>query len=238
MAELRNGLWMKVRLDEMIGRHIFIRGWHQPYVLRPLLQALEPGMTLFDIGAHYGMYTLYGAQGVGPCGVVHSFEPGPHQWRLLSENVRLNGLDDRVRLNRLALSDGEAPLGYREDRTGNLGASHVSRAAMGVTVPAISLDAYCDGAEIDRIDVMKIDVEGYELPVLEGARGLMGRSSPATILYECEDAMCRRFGYRASEMHAFLLAHGYRIWSARSGREVDTCTVRSRENDFIARRNF
>lgn len=236
---LRNGCRMLVNLQEHVGFHIYIRGHYQPHVLKHLQRFLKPGMTMFDIGAHFGLFTLVAARIVRPTGRVHAFEPGPSQWRYLTYNIAANKFEDRVQANHVALGDHEGSIGYVPGEVGNIGASHVTEEGAGTaTVPLITLDDYCRRNKVDRIDAIKIDVEGYELRVLQGFKETLSVLKPALIAYECVEKMCRRYGCTAADVHNVFLDLGYRVHKARVGSKVTRHTAHraNRQKDFVARR--
>lgn len=156
----------------------FWTGAHEPEVLGVLASLLRPGSVYWDVGAHIGLHALFASRCVGPAGHVHAFEPSPSTAIRLRHGVALNHANN-VTVHELALSDqaGDAVL-YDADAS-----------AMRTLVPAVShttgQPVQCETA--DRMaetlgcpDVIKIDAEGAEQMVLDGARQLLRRS--ATIL--------------------------------------------------------
>lgn len=191
---------------------------------------LRPGMVFIDVGAHVGKYTLLAARAVGSAGEVHAFEPNPAVFGLLQKNVRLNRLGN-VFTNRCAVSDveGERDFEVRKELTicslrPTVGSSTPEGFPGGlskiVRVPCISLDAYCS-SRFRKPDLVKIDVEGAELPVLRGAQQLLAlpmQSAPVWV-FEYAPANYARFGYGPDELIAFLETHGYAVWRCqKSGR--------------------
>ena len=161
------------------------------------LARLRPGMTVFDVGAHIGLYTLLFARQVGPGGRVHAFEPEPRNREQLLVNLAINRCDN-VTVNPLAVFSKTQPVTLNiYSATGN--ALHTLRQApinnhlepgrtlmpeRQATVQATSLDDYCREHGIENIDYLKIDVEGAELDVLHGARGLLQREAVSLIQFE------------------------------------------------------
>ena len=88
---------------------IYFWGDYEPYHTKIFKRIVRPGDVVFDIGANFGWFTTLFARWVGPSGRVHGFEPVPFIHELAAETVKLNGMESRVQLNRLALgrSDGE-----------------------------------------------------------------------------------------------------------------------------------
>ena len=148
---------------------------------RLLKTILKPGMTVVDVGANIGIYTRFFAREVGITGRVHAFEPALQNFSRLEDAVRGLGnvvtnhaaVGERSATTTLFLSD-QLNVDHRTFDTGD------GRA--GVSVKQVALDDYFPAAS--RIDVMKVDVQGFELQVLQGARRLMTENARLTILME------------------------------------------------------
>ncbi len=142
--------------------------------------------VIFDIGANMGLYSLL-AKTVNPSARVHAFEPAASVAKHMKRNCALNAFD--VQVNTLALSNREGEATFYEAATGNdLGASLEPRGALGwaelreVKVPVTTLRHYVESNGIERIDLMKIDVERHEIPVLEGMGELLGKMRPTIVI--------------------------------------------------------
>ena len=208
-----------------VGAQLFYEGLSEPDVEEFCLRFLDPGMVFFDIGAHIGKYTLLCARAVGPRGQVHAFEPNPDLSRLLQLNLDGNGIDN-AHANRCAVSDedgaGEfelcvestiSSLVRQENRRSPRRESRI------VTVPTVRLDTYCAQRGL-RPHLVKVDVEGAELLVFQGATDLLclpAGQSPVWV-FEHAPPNYARFGYAPARLFDFLRRHGYRLWSSREGR--------------------
>jgi len=153
-----------------------------------LLRGASPNPTVIDVGANTGFFSL-AAVAVVPAACVHAFEPVPHIVQALKSNVTVNGLSDRVVVNACAVteSSGQVALHVPDETWGNatLGTSGFRGLSGRVEhVQAMALDDYVTERGLDRVDLLKIDVEGHEDAVLRGARRLLARDRPA-VLCEC-----------------------------------------------------
>ena len=185
------------------------------FVRRPL----RLGMTVLDIGAHHGLYTLLAAKGVGRRGRVIAFEPSPRERRRLANHVRLNRCRNvEVEACALGNESGEAELflvdGFR-DWGNSLRPPAVAEPTRKVSVPVRRLDDVLAELGVEHVDFIKLDTEGGELAVLEGARKLLQTAPRPAILAEVEDVRTRPWGYPAREIMQLLARWNYR-WFALS----------------------
>ncbi|MGF1536860.1 MAG: FkbM family methyltransferase [Elainellaceae cyanobacterium] len=147
---------------------------------------LQPGMVVIDVGANVGVYTFSAARQVGRSGRVFAVEPFAGCVQCLQETCRINHLD-WVTVCEAAASDrpGAAQLRLRQSSELNelLPQSAAEGSGSAATVACITLDGLVTQYGLRRVDWIKIDAEGHELPVLEGAVSLLQRFKPS-ILYE------------------------------------------------------
>jgi FkbM family methyltransferase len=167
-------------------------------------------MTFLDVGANMGQYTLLAA---GLQCKVHSFEPAPAMFELLSKNTE--PVKEKVHLNQLALGDSDEPVTLYMAKPHNVGATSFrdQYCASGQTfqVARTSLDNYLNQNGIAKVDVMKIDVEGAEGMVLKGAERLLSSPDRPAIVLEYEESAQQRFGSSCAQLTSWLTAHGYRL---------------------------
>jgi FkbM family methyltransferase len=187
--------------------------------MRFVRRLLRPGMTVLDIGAHHGLYTLLAAKRVGRRGRVIAFEPSPRERRRLAKHVRLNRCRNvEVEACALGNESGEADLflvaGFR-DWGNSLRPPAVAEPTRKVSVPVRRLDDVLAELGVEHVDFIKLDAEGGELAVLEGARKLLQTAPRPAILAEVEDVRTRPWGYPAREIMQLLARWNYR-WFALS----------------------
>lgn len=156
-------------------------------LLRSLLQ---PGMTVCDVGANIGYYLLLFESVIGPTGQVLLIEPSPENLPQIRRTVDLNGFTN-TRLEAIAVGMREGFVGLRSGI--NSGVADLEQAAY--QVPIRPLDAVAP----ERVDFIKIDVEGYELEVLRGAAAVLERDRPSLFL-EVHPHILGRFGTDMAEL--------------------------------------
>ncbi len=203
------GLPFQLDLGERMQTRMFY-GFYEPNEVAFVRRTLRSGQVFIDAGANIGYYTAVAAAAVGATGEVHAFEPVP--WlhdRLRGFEQRANSAGFHVCANRQALGDEESQKTLWTSNGGNIGWSTIVPGLMDaaevretVTVQCVRMDDYFAGQEMRPADMVKIDVEGAELSVLEGMTGLFEAGVRPILLCEVTSrtlpevsTMLSRFGY-------------------------------------------
>lgn len=201
---------------------------------------LRAGMTVLDVGAHHGLYTLLLSKKVGRKGRVIAFEPSPRECRRLEKHLRVNRCSN-VHLKQCAAGSepGEADLflvdGF-QDWCNSLRPPALPDPTRAVPVRIRRIDDVLAEQKVSKVDFIKLDVEGGELAALEGAtRLLYGESRPA-ILAEVQDTRTRPWGYPARETLEFLIRMDYRWFAiaAKGALLPISCDQESYEANLVA----
>jgi FkbM family methyltransferase len=199
------------------------RSWNLEYeseALGTYLRVIQPGDTVWDVGANIGIYTLLAGKRTGAAGQVTAWEPNPVSYRILAEHLRANGLKGRCRALQAAVHDGSTPtVRFRlevETSSSRIGSEASRSSGPLVTVPAKSLDQW--RTEVGRHPrVLKVDVEGAEVLVLQGGRklltGELGARPFVLVAVHPQflgefgstsgdiDHLCHEFGYLCFDLH-------------------------------------
>lgn len=214
-------------------------GWAEPEVLR-LGRLVGPGDVCIDVGAAYGMYGHVLAELVGPGGAVYAFEPQRASRRVLRTGSVLTGHALSVVPAAVGAARGHADLavpvrfgvpvrGWAHLDTGSGAAVRRS------TVEVRGIDEFCAERGIRQVRFVKVDVEGFELSVLAGARDTLLRDRPALQL-EVEERHLSRYGLGPSDVLDHLTALGYRphIWRDHRWSPVARIDPHHRNHLFLA----
>jgi FkbM family methyltransferase len=191
------------------GKFIFaFRESYEPE-LAYLERILSPGRVFVDVGANFGIYTLVASRLVGDAGRVIAFEPSIQSFPVLQKNIALNNQDNVLAL-RTALSErgGRAWLYHALDPVcDSLGRDSSSDGA-GEEVVLDSFDNVLKESGLDRVDVIKVDVEGAEELVLRGAIRSLTTYSPV-VIFEFNPGCAVRLGLSPDGATDFLESLGY-----------------------------
>lgn len=206
-----NGATFAIDFGDQIQRAIYY-GIYERHELAFLRGLARPGWTCVDIGANVGFFTVHLAKAVGPEGRVFAIEASPGNFQRLERNIALNRLGN-VHARQAAITAEEGPVRFSLSPAVNSGWGRIGEfasAAGVIEVPGITFDAFATAQGIDRVDLLKIDIEGHELSFLEGARESLRRGVIKRILVEyCGYSLEPKGITLAASLSAFE-AHGLR----------------------------
>jgi FkbM family methyltransferase len=199
-----------------VGAHLIHGGTWETGSTKAFKNLLRPGARVLDVGANLGWYALVAAPVVGPTGRVFAVEPNPGLARLVHDSLAANGFGGFCRVFQVAVSDapGVVDLVARPDAPGGghirpaaheVGADPSARPA--VRVASVRLDDLLAG-EAGPIDVVKMDIEGWEGMAIRGMAGLLDGSPALRMLVEWS-AMQDSTPAPRAETAASLSARGY-----------------------------
>jgi FkbM family methyltransferase len=177
------GLWLKI---DPRWHNAYLEGSYEPGIQKLLREHLRPGDVFYDVGAHIGFFSMIAARLVGEKGKVFAFEAAPENVAALEQNVRRNGLP-QIEINPVAVWSKSSLVKFKRPYAGALAGAVIeldaraSEAApeLQIEVQATTLDSFAEKHPIPR--VVKIDVEGAEAEVLEGAKELFQQCRPLLI---------------------------------------------------------
>lgn len=204
-------------INNWIAREVFYHGIYAPQETILCRHLLQPGMVFMDVGANWGYFSLLAADLVGDSGAVVAFEPHPRLAGLLEANVNLNQLK-HVRTFRLAVADKEGDLSFADfpSDTENWGTAHLAvgqaSSAGDFPVHAVSLSQALRRAGVDRVDLLKMDIEGAEALVLPAAEAEFAAHRIQRVLVEMHPQQSSQFGTAIDTLPGILLQHGYQAF--------------------------
>jgi len=204
---------LKMDIWGMLGGVYFNCSPYEPKTSCLLIRLLKPGMVFADIGANAGYFSILAASCVGTSGKVLAFEPNPAMRDVFMESVKRNKLTQQVSLFPYALSDGDGancklyvPVNPSDSGISSIvpWQGHFDAGMMNknstIDVEMRTFDSIAKEISLLRLDVVKLDVEGAELAVLRGMRGVLERLCPQYMIIETS---------LGSDVDLFLREHGY-----------------------------
>lgn len=173
--------------DYGFGSNVLLDGYWESWLTQFMARRIRAGMTVVDVGANFGYYTLLMADLVGSAGSVYAIEPNPAITPLLGRSIALNGFADRTRLCELAAGKTGSPNAIlvvpdHEPKNGALLSASVGTAGDGTRFE-VAVNALDDLIEPGTtIDFIKIDAEGGEEAIIAGMERIFRTSRPAMVL--------------------------------------------------------
>ncbi len=180
----------------------------------------KEGMTVFDVGANVGCHTFRFAKLVGQGGKVIAFEPMAVAFNKLERNLELNKFDN-ITLEKMALSNedrGNETVYFNASYPVNGNWSHQSRSAAPDAAEVMMLDTYLQRKGISKVDLIKLDVDGYEYKVIQGGIHTIKKFKPI-IIAEFGRCTLNEYGDNLEGLVDLLSQLGYAFYSEEDFRE-------------------
>ncbi len=173
-----------------------------------LLHVLRDDDLFIDVGANVGLYTILACSAIGASG--YAFEPVPSTYKRLIENIRLNHLENRVKCFNIGVGSEQGSIAFTSNMdTENHALASGEQSDNTISVEVSTLDAVLGG---ESPTLMKIDVEGYETPVLEGALETLKKQTLHSVIIEL-NGRCSRYGFDELRILKIMFDYGFRTYS-------------------------
>lgn len=180
-----NQLQLILHIEDWIQQNIYFLGEYEKPELKTIQLFLKKDSTFIDLGANFGLYTLNASRLIGKKGNIISFEPFSKNYKSLMDNITINNLQN-VQTEKLAIGEKNGNINlYYDERENNLGmvsTKNIENSSK-EQVKIVSIDSYLQNKYLSHIDLIKIDIEGFEYSALKGMRATLIRYKP-TILIE------------------------------------------------------
>lgn len=214
LFHLKSGEYFKIRNIDKVGIEV-LKNTFELTLANALLSKLKKGMTVLDIGANIGYYTVLMANRVGDSGRVIAFEPNPVVYDELKANIELNRFKN-VEIMNIALSNttGESVFFFPAEGREAHGSMRSNNTFTSTRIEYVKTDRLDDvliWCGINKVDLIKMDVEGAELLVMRGANDLLTGKLKPIIFFECAENQCSSFGFRVFDVLSEIVSFGYFI---------------------------
>jgi FkbM family methyltransferase len=210
----------KMFLDEQDSLELSIYKVFEPAEGRFLMNQISEGSSVVDIGANIGYYTLQFARKVGSRGHVYAFEPDPQNFVLLKKNIEVNGYKN-VTPVQMAVSDvsGVTRLYLSTENKGDHRIFESDESRSSVEIQSTLLDDYFRGSE-NKIDLIKMDVQGAEYRALMGMQGVLSRNPGIVLVTEFWPYGLIQSNADPKAYLDLLLSHGFELLEIREDGDV------------------
>ena len=212
-VRMKDGSLMIWDLRDISERRAAWLGIYDEFIRQAIVARLAPGAVVLDVGANVGAWTIPLARQIGTAGTVCAFEPVPANLRRLEQSIALNAILN-VQVSSIALGDGSrsVDMWLKSEQTGaDSGTAAVVPVGTGhLTVSMCTLDEWTASAGLQRLDFIKLDVEGAEFLVLAGATHVLKQFRPL-ILAEFDEYWMTTHGNSAADIARWAAAWHYRV---------------------------
>lgn len=214
---LKSKLKIRLYTDSLLSKFIYFNIFENDEI-KFTTRFLKKDDVFIDIGSNIGLFSLYASPIVGINGKVICFEPSNITFKRLQENITLNNLQNINAINRaISNTNGQTNLqlasdGY--DAWNSLAKPSRGEVLHTEIIDCITFDTFIETCEnLQKISLIKIDVEGWEIPVLQGGKDFFMQKNAPTILIEFTDENAKNAGYSCKELYNVLLSYGYTLFS-------------------------
>jgi FkbM family methyltransferase len=224
--EERNGLRWVLNPSDYAHEDIFWLGELNRYEIYHILRLVPPDAVIFDIGANIGYYSLTLAHQLGSRASFYSFEPNPPTLARFQRHIELNHLSN-IHLQNVGLADHEGSA-HVVERSDNSGAATLRE---GGSIQLVTLDGFVERHGVERIDFMKVDIEGFEQKMLAGARRTLARLRPI-IQIELNPPALAKAGSSVPAVVEELRQAGYQLFEV-NRRRLEPLRALPSGEDFV-----
>ncbi len=212
LVEVQPGYFLICRPDNSFGSYVALAKWPEYALTNFIVRYLRESDTYVDVGSHIGFELLIAASKISK-GKLIGFEPTPHTFSELQQNIRANNLEARVQLFAAAVSNHVGKVSFLVESESEL--NHIVQSkqdASVITVPSETLHSFTRKQKLQRIHLLKIDTEGAELLVLRGAKQLLAEQRIDCILFEVNSGITV-FGNSITDLLKYLEQYDYLLYS-------------------------
>lgn len=225
---IRDNISYRLDLSDIVDWYIYY-GFLDP--TRPVLFShIKEGDSIIDVGANMGETSFNFSRLVGEKGNVIGFEPDKDNFRRLMDNLKLNNFKNLDLINKgIGHQPGKFLIKMNETEPGNAGSKRIigksqENSAEDMIVEVIKLDDFLKEKALNKIDLIKMDIEGYEMNAILGAKETIRKYRPKMFL-ELHDVKLKEQGYSGKHLVEELTALNYQVLSAETNEPVIAAAI-------------
>ncbi|PIY79904.1 MAG: hypothetical protein COY81_00230 [Candidatus Pacebacteria bacterium CG_4_10_14_0_8_um_filter_43_12] len=200
--------------DSSYGSYIIYARYPEYDEMAFIHSYLRRNDIMFDVGANIGAISLLAADKI-TAGKVYAFEPTPSILAQLETNINLNKLGERIHTCSKAVSNSDGLLTFmigKNSEVNHLAVKNNFDGSQAIQVPSVTVDTFLREEQIDRINLLKVDVEGAEMSVFQGAIHNLQNHSIEVIIFEVNPNIAL-YGHTPQELLALVSSFGYQIFA-------------------------
>lgn len=198
-------LFINPRYDKGIEKKLYLTGTYEKGLLKIISQILKPGDVVVDAGANIGLISIFSGILVGPSGLVLAFEPHPETVLILNKNIQINQLT-HVKVFPQGLGSKRSKAKIYSNLHINRGAASMvdfQEGAPSFDIEVSVLDEVLASQKVNKVKLLKVDVEGFEMEVLKGAESILSQENGPILVVECSQKR-NNFNYSIKNLYDYL----------------------------------
>jgi FkbM family methyltransferase len=214
--KISDGLTIRLFRNANLSQELYCYGFEESEV-QFFNRYLKPGDYVLDVGANIGLFTLIACEKVSSSGKVFSFEPSPQTYNWLNENISANSLQN-VKAIKSALSDRDGVIDFFISSKGFDAFNSIIKPSKGndyikESVPTLTLDSFVRLENLEnKIAFIKIDVEGFEIPLLTGGQGILSSAFAPDLIIEFTESNTKNAGFTCADLYDKIASLGYKLY--------------------------
>lgn len=172
--------------DKGISSELIIHKIHEPLTTSLIVKKLTKGMHCIDIGSNIGYYAILESDKIGKSGIVWSIEPSPQNFETLSKNIILNQRKN-IKCYNIAIGEKNGKIDFLISEKSNWSkikneTDHIENGDKIIQVDIMTLDSFSEMNEIKKVDLLRMDVEGYERNIISGSMNFLEKFKPILMI--------------------------------------------------------
>ncbi len=205
--------------NEGVESSIYYTGTYEKGTLHVIKNILNKGDLFIDVGANIGLMSIFASSLVSETGRIIAFEPNPATMQIFRSNITLNAVSN-IETSDFAIGNSDQDSKIYERKDQNRGCASLIKTDSEAEIYDIRVIPLPDYFEVpEKIDLIKIDIEGYELEALEGAREILVGNDPPKLIVESSEMRENTYGFKTDDLFTFLMGlDRYRLFKSRSGK--------------------
>lgn len=206
------GATLMLNQDDVVVSGSLALNFYEGDEIQIFKNVLSRGMTVFDVGANIGLYSVIAAQKVGPTGRVYAFEPDPTNFSFLKKNVAANKFSHLIPVQKAVTNiSGDVRFFLSEDNLGDHSLYDTEQSRDSISVSGVSLNDFVKQYGIAKIDVLKIDVQGAEGQAFEGMSDILSSKNAPKLFMEVYPYGLLKMHTNPLELLRRLEGYGYEL---------------------------
>lgn len=219
----RDGIKYEVDLSKVIDFGIFFGGWEQ-YTIKFLKNYLKEGHNVIEVGSNIGAHTLLIAKIIGKKGKIIAIEPTKFAINKLNRNISLNKDLSNISVVKKIVSDSVYNGSDEFNSDWSMSSPQVPHKLDFVST---TLDILVEESALQKLDLLKIDVDGYDYKVLRGGKDVIEKFKPTIFVELCEYVLNKQ-GDSVSDIFTYLEGFGYECFNEVDGQRINADEVMSK----------